>query len=91
MMMLYMVIEEFKEGAIPVYRRFRDNGRMTPHGLSYLNSWVTSDMRRCYQLMETDDPALLKRWTDLWEDIIEFQVVPVVTSTEAAAALGPKL
>jgi hypothetical protein len=48
-------------------------------------------MRRCYELMETDDSALLKRWTDLWDDIIDFQVVPVVTSTEAAAAVGPNL
>ena len=89
--MLYMVIEEFKEGPVPVYRRFREQGRMTPHGLSYVNSWVSSDLRRCYQLMETDDPGLLKQWTDRWDDIIDLEVVPVVTSTEAAATIGPQL
>jgi hypothetical protein len=89
--MLYMVIEEFKEGPVPVYRRFREQGRMAPHGLSYVNSWVSSDLQRCYQLMETDDPGLLKQWTDRWDDIIDFQVVPVVTSTQAAAAVAPQL
>jgi hypothetical protein len=91
MRMLYMIIEEFKEGPLPVYRRFQERGRMTPHGLSYVNSWVSSDMRHCYQLMETDDPALLKQWMDLWEDIVDFTVVPVVISTEAAAAIAPQL
>ena len=89
--MLYMVIEQFKEGPVPVYRRFRDKGRMTPNGLSYVNSWVSSDMRGCYQLMETDDPGLLKQWTDRWDDIIDFDIVPVVTSMQAAAAVASKL
>jgi hypothetical protein len=64
---------------------------MTPHGLSYVNSWVSSDSRRCYQLMETDDPGLLKQWTDRWDDIVDFNVVTVVTSTQAAAAVASTL
>jgi hypothetical protein len=83
--MLYMVIEEFKEGAVPVYARFREKGRKAPDGLHYENSWVTSDMRRCYQVMETDDPRLLKQWTEQWDDIIDFEIVPILTSSEAAS------
>jgi hypothetical protein len=61
--MLYMVIETFRGGdAVPVYRRFRDHGRLAPEGLRYVASWVTEDLRRCYQVMECDDPALLERW-----------------------------
>ena len=34
--MLYMVIEAFKNGdPDPVYRRFRDEGRLAPGGLGY--------------------------------------------------------
>jgi hypothetical protein len=84
--MLYMVIEDFKGDPAPVYRRFRERGRMAPEGLRYVNSWVTSDVRRCYQVMECDDPALLQQWMDCWKDIVDFEVVPVVTSAEAAAA-----
>jgi hypothetical protein len=90
--MLYMVIETFKQGdALPVYRRFRDRGRLAPEGLRYVTSWVTEDLRRCFQVMECDDPALLAQWTARWEDLVEFEVIPVVTSAEAAAAVAPRL
>jgi len=85
--MLYMVIEHFRDGdARPVYQRFRDKGRLAPDGLTYVASWVTSDLRHCYQVMECDDPALLRQWIDQWKDIVDFEVIPVVTSPEAAAA-----
>ncbi len=58
--MLYMIIESFKNGdPVPVYRRFRDKGRQAPDALKYISSWVTTDMSRCYQLMECEDRRLL--------------------------------
>jgi precorrin-3B methylase len=90
--MLYLVIERFRNGdPLPVYRRFRDHGRLAPEGLRYVASWVTGDSTTCYQVMEADDRALLDQWTSRWEDLVEFEVIPVVTSAEAAAALAPKL
>lgn len=90
--MLYMVIERFRDGdAAPVYRRFRDDGRLAPEGLRYIASWVTLDMTRCYQVMECDDASLLAQWTDQWRDIVDFDVLPVMTSAEAAAAIAPRL
>jgi len=87
--MLYMVIEHFRDGdARPVYRRFAEQGRLAPPGLTYVASWVTADLRRCYQVMECDDPALLEAWMARWRDLVDFEVVPVVTSAEAAAAVG---
>ena len=89
---LYMVIETFREGdAIPVYRRFRDCGRLAPAGLNYIGSWVTDDLRRCYQLMETDDPELLNRWMENWSDIVDFEVRPVMTSQDASLRIAPLL
>jgi hypothetical protein len=89
--MLYMVLEHFRGGdAAPVYRRFRDRGRLAPDGLRYVSSWVTTDFRVCYQVMECDDPALLERWMDAWRDLVDFEVIPVVTSAEAAAAILPR-
>jgi hypothetical protein len=90
--MLYMVIENFRDGnALPVYRRFRDQGRLAPEGLTYIASWVTEDLGRCFQIMECDDPALLAQWMARWEDLTEFEVFPVVTSGEAAASVAPRL
>jgi hypothetical protein len=84
--MLYMVIETFRNGdPAPVYRRYRDRGRLTSLGLEYVTSWVTADLRRCYQVMETDDPRLLEEWIACWADLVDFEVVPVLASAEAAA------
>ena len=90
--MLYMVVESFRDGdPVPVYRRFRDQGRMAPEGLRYVASWVTADLRRCFQIMECDDPALLAQWTARWDDLVEFEILPVVTSAEAMADVTRRL
>jgi len=89
--MLYMIIEHYKTGPEPVYRRFRERGRMAPDGLRYINSWVTGDFQHCYQVMECEDRALLEQWMSHWSDIVDFEVIPVVTSAEASAAVAPRL
>jgi Domain of unknown function (DUF3303) len=83
--MRYMVIERYLEGPAPVYARAAASGRMLPDGLRYLDSWVTEGLDQCFQLMETDDPALLLAWTERWRDLVSFEIVPVLTSAEAAA------
>src|SRR5208282_1277463 len=89
---MYMVIESFKNGdAVPVYRRFRDQGRLAPAGLSYVSSWVNDKPDRCYQLMETEDRALLDQWMANWSDIVNFEVHPVISSEEAAEKIAPCL
>jgi Domain of unknown function (DUF3303) len=89
---LYMVIENYRNGdAVPVYRRFRDRGRLVPAGLEYVSSWVTDKLDRCYQVMETEDRALLNRWIAEWSDIVDFEVHPVISSKEAAEKIGPRL
>lgn len=90
--MLYMVIERFRNGdATPVYSRFRAHGRLMPEGLLYVNSWITSDLSRCYQVMECGDRALLDTWMAAWEDLMEFEVHPVMTSAEASARVASQL
>jgi uncharacterized protein DUF3303 len=90
--MLYMVIERFKDGdAAPVYRRFRDKGRMMPETLQYVSSWITDDMSTCYQVMECEDRADLDAWMANWSDLVDFEVLPVMTSPEARERIGPRL
>ncbi len=89
---LYMVVEQFKnQDAVPVYRRFRDKGRLAPDGLTYLSSWVDQKLERCYQLMETEYRRLLDQWVANWNDIIDFEIYPVLTSKEAAEKISPRL
>ena len=90
--MLYMIIEHFKnKDAIPVYRRFRDRGRLLPEGLRYVSSWVDDKLERCFQLMETADRNLLDEWIARWSDIVEFEVYPVLSSKKAADRISPLL
>jgi hypothetical protein len=90
--MLFMVIEHFRPGQAPaVYRRFRDRGRMAPEGVTYISSWVDLGFQRCFQVMEADSEAALQEWIDKWEDLIDFDVIPVRTSEEAAKAIAPEL
>jgi hypothetical protein len=79
-----MIVEEFVQGARPVYERARDQGRMLPAGLEYVDSWVDERLKRCFQLMETDDPALIDAWIAEWSDLVRFEIVPLVGSEEAA-------
>jgi len=86
--MLFMIIEHFRNGdPQPVYARFRERGRLAPEGLRYVSSWVTADYERCYQVMECEDRSLIDQWMQAWEDLVEFEVHPVVTSAQAAEAV----
>jgi len=85
--MLFMVIERFKQDPRLVGERFRQSGRMLPDGVVYHASWVDPDAGRCFQIMEAPHPELLTRWTNHWDDLVEFEIVPVVPSTEFWANL----
>ena len=83
--MLFMVIERFKNrDAEAVYTRFKEQGRMMPDGLKYVGSWVEDNFDRCFQVMECDDPRLFLEWCMHWEDLVDFEIIHVVTSAEAA-------
>jgi len=87
--MLFMVIEHFKPGkAAEIYRRFRDRGRLAPDDVSYVASWVDLDFNRCFQVMEAVSEARLTEWTTHWDDLTDFEIVPVRTSAEAAAIMA---
>ena len=56
-----------------------------------MSSWVTADLGRCYQVMETDRPELFEVWFAEWADLVEFELIPVMTSAEAREAVAPRL
>jgi hypothetical protein len=90
--MRFLVVEHFRDGdAVPVYQRFRDQGRMVPSGVQYEGSWVTEDLRRCYQVMSCDHRSELDAWIAAWSDLVTFEVHAVLTSDEAVAAVTPLL
>ncbi len=90
--MLFMVIEHFRDrDAKAVYARFRERGRMTPVGLTYVDSWIEANFARCFQIMDCDDPRLLQEWVLSWGDLADFEIVPVVRSKDTAEIVGRHL
>jgi hypothetical protein len=91
--MLFMVIETFPEGRVlPIYRHLNTQGRGLPDAVEYIDSWITADFRRCFQLMRTDDVALLQRWVLHWEGLgVAMEIVPVTPSKDTRAAIAPLL
>lgn len=90
--MQFMVIETFRnQDGKAVYRRFRDKGRMVPEGVTFVSSWVSADLGRCFQVMECDDVALLQRWVTAWSDLVAFEIVPVTAGKDTAAAPAGEL
>jgi hypothetical protein len=90
--MLYMVIERFKpEAAVELYRRAKERGRMLPEGLEYVASWVDLEFNTCFQLMKTEDETLFDSWCHQWQDLTDFEIVPVRTSAEAFEVIAPRL
>ena len=81
----YLVIERYRHGAAPIYERVAERGRQVPPGLTFVDSWVDESLDRCFQLMETADAARFDEWTAAWEDLVEFEIVRVLSSAEAAA------
>ena len=81
--MLFMVIERFKHGdARAVGERFRQSGRMLPEGVLYHASWVDSSGTQCFQIMEAARLELLNTWVSRWDDLIDFEIVSVLTSAD---------
>ncbi len=81
--MLFMVIERFKHGdARLIGERFRRSGRMLPEGVAYRASWVDAAGTRCFQVMEAPHAELLNPWVSRWDDLIDFEIVPVLSSTD---------
>lgn len=90
--MLFMVIEHFDQARVKdIYHRFHERGRMIQDGLSYVNSWISADFSRCFQVMETNDATTLQEWVLAWGDLARFEIIPLAGSKETYEAVKKHL
>ena len=81
--MLFRVIERFRNrDRKPRCCRLRDYGRQMPDGLKYMKSWIDPTFERRFQLMECDDARLLQQRIVHCSDLMDFEIVPVVQSSD---------
>ena len=82
--MPYMIVEKFHQGKVmQLYQRFDDKGRMLRDGVKYIDSWISEDVTFCYQLMESKQEELLRKWIGHWNDLVNFEIIPVINSAQA--------
>jgi len=82
--MLFMIIERFHPGTVKLlYERFAEKGRLLPGGVEYIDSWIDKNVSTCYQVMRSDSIEKIHEWISYWDDLAEFEVIPVITSAEA--------
>ena len=87
--MKYMVVETFKPGKTDeVYERFNEKDRMLSDGLQYIDSWLSIDRTKCYQLMEANKIEHFDEWISNWNDLIDFEIIPVEDSPTKASQQG---
>jgi hypothetical protein len=87
--MLFMVLERFRDGdPRPVGERFKRQGRLLPAGVTYQASWVDAAGCRCFQVMEAASTESLHAWIRQWDDLVDFEIVPVQTSAEFWAGMA---
>jgi hypothetical protein len=53
--------------------------------LKYVDSWVDTNFDRCFQLMECEDVQLFQQWIAHWHDLVDFEILAVHPSKDAAA------
>jgi hypothetical protein len=79
-----MIIENFHPGKVKeLYKRFEEKGRLMPEGVQYVNSWTDENVITCYQVMESESEEKIKEWVNNWKDLADFQIIPVITSSQA--------
>lgn len=86
-MKTYMIVESYKHGKSgEIYRRLAERGRMMPMGLEYIDSWIEENLQKCYQVMKSENLDKIHEWMDHWNDLMDFEVIPVISSEEASKA-----
>jgi len=56
---------------------------MLPDGVEFVDSWVEDDLQKCYQIMKGESFKKLEEWIENWKDLVDFEIVPVLSTEEA--------
>jgi len=88
-MKTYLVIENYKPGKTKdIYDRFALKGRMLPTGVEYVDSWIEENLQKCYQIMRSESLEKIDEWIACWNDLVDFEVIPVLSSAEVAEKMN---
>jgi hypothetical protein len=67
--------------------RFKNEDPKPGPEVETLGRWIEIGGMQGFSLFETNDPAAFWKFATKWADLLETQVVPVLTDAEMASAL----
>ncbi len=61
-----------------MYKQRAEKGRMLPENTKLLSEWMEAAGGRVWALVETDDVMALLQWATAWNNLADYEFVPVV-------------
>ena len=68
--------------------RFKETGGPPPAGVTMLGRWHTLGGRVGFCVVEAEDPQAVAKWMQDWNDLISFEVTPVLTDEQFAQVVA---
>jgi hypothetical protein len=87
--MKFMTIWTFRpENTAKITERFIKTGGAPPEGVDMEARWFDVSGGRGFAISETDDPVALTRWCRSWDDLMAFEVFPIITDEQLGRVLA---
>ena len=69
--------------------RFLETGAIPPEGAQMIGRWHCTGERRGVMILESDDMTVVTKFMRQWNDVLNFQITPVVNDEQLAAVMKP--
>lgn len=87
--MNFMVTRTFSPDATnATLERFASTGGMPPDGVKMVSRWHSVASGRGFALAEADDPVAPSKWCHNWNDLLTFEIFPVLDDEQITAVLA---
>jgi hypothetical protein len=87
--MLFMITYAFAPDARnSAQERFKKTGGMPGAGVKFHGRWHALAGGHGFVLAEGNDSVAIGRWMQEWNDLLEFEVIPVNTDEDVMKVLG---
>jgi Protein of unknown function (DUF3303) len=69
-------------------QRLKATGGLPPAGVTMLSRWHCAQGLKGFVLAESTDAEAIAKWIQAWDDLLIFEVTPVITDEQIARVIG---